>query len=85
MGTVTIRPNSGRSTALPLPMEPEPSSVPPDDRVGFDEHEGLAPARPEAKEDCPQKPVHCLRLESSALCPLENPQLVPESEDLQVQ
>jgi hypothetical protein len=58
--------------------------VPHDDRVGFDENEGLAPVVTEAKEDYPQEPVRCLKPESSALCPLENPQLVPESEDLQL-
>jgi hypothetical protein len=36
------------------------------------------------KEDYPQEPVRCLKPESSALCPSENPQLVPESEGFQV-
>ena len=44
-------------TALPVPVEPESFSMPADDRLGLDHHEGLAPVRPEANKGYPQEPV----------------------------
>src|SRR4030095_12357349 len=40
--------------ALPVPVEPESFSMPADDRLGLDHHEGLAPVRPEANKGYPQ-------------------------------
>jgi hypothetical protein len=43
--------------ALPFPVEPETFSMPADDRLGLDHHEGLPPVRPEANQGYPQEPV----------------------------
>jgi hypothetical protein len=56
--------------------------MPADDRVGLEQYEGLAPAGPGAKEGYPQEPVHCPKRESFAADPLENRQLMLESQDL---
>ena len=71
--------------ALPIPIEPEPASVPPDDRIRFDEHESLAPVRPEAKEDYPQDTVRSAKPESSSIASMQNGELVAESENLHLQ
>ncbi len=70
------------AAALPTPVEPEPFSVPSDNRFRFNEHEHLAPFGPEAKENHPQERVRGAEPETSALCPAENLELVSESQDL---
>jgi hypothetical protein len=56
--------------------------MPADDRVGLEQYEGLAPVGSEAKEGYPQEPVQCPKRESFAVDPLEDRQLMPESQDL---
>ena len=56
--------------------------MPADHCPGLDQREGLAPFGPEAKEGYSQEPVRCSKGDPSSLGPLENGQLVPESQDL---
>jgi len=59
--------------------------MPADDRLGLDQHEGLAPFGPEADEGYPQEPVPCPKRDTPSLVPLENGQLVTECQDLDLQ
>ena len=56
--------------------------MPADGRVRLEQYEGLAPVGPEAKEGYPQEPVYRPKRESFAVDPLEDRQLMPESQDL---
>jgi len=53
-----------------------------DDRIRFDEQEGLAPFGPEPGKNKPQGPIRCPKLESSPIASLQNGELVVESQDL---
>jgi len=79
------RASTASSSALPPPVEPESVSVPPDNRIGLDEHQSLSPLAPEAIQGDPQEPVHGTKRDSSSLGPLQNAQLVAEGQDLKLQ
>ena len=41
----------------PPPVEPEPAAMPGQDSLGFDDHEGASPARPQPQQPCPEDSV----------------------------
>ena len=49
---------SGAALRDPSPVKPEPLAMPPDHRVGFDDHEDFLPARPGSGEKGPEHPIH---------------------------
>jgi hypothetical protein len=73
------------SAAPPIPVEPEPFAMQADDGLGLDQHEGLAPFGPEANEGYPQEPVPCAKRDALLPARLENDELVPEGEDLDLE
>lgn len=46
-----------RMTTLPFPIETESLSVPSDDSLGFDDHEGRPPTCPQPRQPDPQQPI----------------------------
>jgi hypothetical protein len=64
---------------------PMPLSMPGDDGIRFDEHEALAPLRPEAGENDPQKPIECPKPEAFLIGSLQDNELVAESQDFHLQ
>jgi hypothetical protein len=59
--------------------------MPADDRLGLDQYEGLAPFGPEAKEGHPQELIPSPKRDPPWLVPLENGQLVAESQDFDLE
>ena len=72
------------SVALPGPVEPEPSPMPPDHRLGLDDGDGLRPAAPQAGEQDPEQPVGGAQAWARR-GPLEDGQLMTQREVLERQ
>jgi len=79
-GTTSFSP-----TTFPLPEELKSFSMPGDDGLRLDEHEALAPLRPEAGENDPQKPMACPNPEPLLIGSLQDNELVVESQDFHLQ
>src|ERR1035437_7181460 len=68
----------------PLPIQLESCTVPADDRLGLQKHQGLLPARPEPAHKNPEDPVRSL--EPRFWTPhLQNGKLLPQGQILQEQ
>ena len=52
-------------SALPAPVESESLAVPPDDGLRLNDHEGLTPSGPEAREPGPEDAIRCSKPNSS--------------------
>src|SRR4030042_5521403 len=65
-------------TPFPLPEESKSFSMPGDDGIRLDEHETLAPLRPEAGENDPQKPIECPKPEPFLIGSLQDNELVSD-------
>jgi hypothetical protein len=82
-------PRNARSThvasALPRPEEPEAATVPGEDRLGLDDHDGRPPSVPDPRHPDPQQSVstgepHPLRAGS-----LQDLELMTQCQDLKLQ
>jgi hypothetical protein len=56
--------------------------MPANDRIGLDEHKGLAPFGPEPGKDYPQDPIRSPKPESPSIASLQNAKLAAESQNL---
>ena len=73
-----------RFPALPRPVSPEAATVPGDDRLGLHNHEHALPARPELREDDPERSVDCPQARFRAR-PLQDLDLLAQSGDFKGQ
>jgi len=72
-------------TAFPFPVEPKSFSMPSDHRSGLNEQEAVKPLGPEPGEKDPQNPIGCPKPEPFPIGSLQGSELVPESQDFQLQ
>ncbi len=68
---------SARST-LPSPVEPKPSSVPSEDRVGLDDDDRASPSGPQVTEPRPEQPIDGPQSRSPARLSLQDRQLMTQ-------
>src|SRR5215472_7355748 len=76
LGPTTLRPGT------PTPVEAEAGAVPADDRLGSDDDEDVAPARPCATKRCPEQTVHGAEGGPGSLA-LEHGDLLAQGEDFE--
>ena len=85
-GALRIHGRSARLSPprLPCPEKPKPLAVPTDDGLGLDDYQGVAPARPEARQNDPENPIgHPKRWLGPS--PFQDSYLLAEGEDFCVE
>lgn len=76
---------SHATSAPPRPDQAEPSTVPSQDGLGFDDHERRSPFMPHARDPNPEEAVRTRQAQPSRAGPLEHVDLVTQREQLEVQ
>jgi hypothetical protein len=76
---------SGVASALPGPKQAKAAAVPCDDRFGLHQVKRRAPATPHVQQRRPQHPVRRGETQTRPARSMDDRQLMPEGEDLQVE
>lgn len=77
--------SSGAAPALPGPEQAEPTSMPADNRVRFDDVQDRPPAAPRPREPRPERPIRRRQSEARTARAIDHRELVTERQDLQVE
>jgi hypothetical protein len=71
------------ATTLPAPEQSKAATMPSDDRLGFDDQQGLTPARPTPQQDCPEPAIRCAQYHATtAMLAPQHEYLVAKCEQL---